>query len=68
MRCVACDAMLTSTEMGKKSPIDGQDYLLCFPCLRSACLLSPQEQAVEESVDTTGPTEEPSYFEEEIEE
>lgn len=44
MRCIACDDMLTSGEMGKKSPITGEEYLLCRPCLKEAGLLSPQEQ------------------------
>ena len=43
MRCVACDDPLTSGEMGKKSPVTGEDYLLCRPCLKEAGLLSPQE-------------------------
>lgn len=43
MRCVSCDWPLTSQEMGKKSPLDRQEYLMCFPCLKKAGLLTHQE-------------------------
>jgi hypothetical protein len=44
MHCVACDDPLTPKEMGRKSPITGEDYLLCTPCLEAAGLL---QQAIE---------------------
>ena len=43
MRCVSCDDPLTSHEMGKKDA-DGQEYLLCVPCLGKAGLLTQQER------------------------
>ena len=39
MRCVACDESLTALEMSRKSPVTGEDYLLCTKCLVEAGLL-----------------------------
>lgn len=39
MRCVACDDPLSALEMSRKSPVTGEDYLLCTPCLAKAGLL-----------------------------
>ena len=44
MRCVSCNDIMTSSEMGKKSTVDGQEYLMCLSCLGKAGLLSVQEQ------------------------
>jgi hypothetical protein len=39
MRCVACDEPLSALEMSRKSPMTGEDYLLCTECLIAAGLL-----------------------------
>ena len=39
MHCVACDVQLTPQEMSRKSPVTGEDYLLCTHCLDAAGLL-----------------------------
>lgn len=60
MRCVACDDPLTGLEQSRKSPITGEDYLLCTPCLREAGLLIPSVE------NPLADTEEPPMTEEEI--
>ena len=39
MRCVACDEPMTGLEMSRKSPVTGEEYLLCTACLIKAGLL-----------------------------
>lgn len=62
MRCVACNEPLSSLEMGRKSPVTGEDYLLCTKDLREAGLLvTAEENPIAEEdvyVDISGMTEE----------
>lgn len=61
MRCVACDELLTPREISRKSPITGEEYQLCTPCLKEAGLLiESNENPVAEDVyvDISGLAEE----------